>query len=400
MIRVHPSHLFSYQTLIDLFSYQTLIDHLFVLDRDADLVTPFLTQLTYEGALDEHFGIRAGVIEFPPAVAGGEHPLKMSLNSRDAIFNKIRNRHFAGVAAQLTWRARELQSRKNSTQEMSAAQMKSFVTNDLRALQLQQKSLSLHISACEAITKATRADFETQLMTEHGLVTGATSGREALAYLKDLIARQTPSRHVLRLLCLYSITGKGLSRAEYKDLCTDICNAYGHSHALTLLRLRRAGLLLLVDGGEEGGGGGSVLRRQVASSLGVWRAGHWQALARRLSLVPQGDDPIDLHNPSDMSYVFNGAYTPAIPRLVKEALTKGACAVVDALKLIPGVTTIKTGDREPLGQPVALVVVLGGITFAEIAALRLLGISANTKVLIASTSTTTGLSLVGSAIQN
>lgn len=39
-------------------------------DRDADLVTPLLTQLTYEGSVDEHFDIQAGVTELPQHVAG------------------------------------------------------------------------------------------------------------------------------------------------------------------------------------------------------------------------------------------------------------------------------------------------------------------------------------------
>lgn len=33
-------------------------DSLVIVDRATDLVTPFLTQLTYEGLLDEYFGIK------------------------------------------------------------------------------------------------------------------------------------------------------------------------------------------------------------------------------------------------------------------------------------------------------------------------------------------------------
>ena len=36
------------------------IDALIVLDRQIDLVTPLLTQLTYEGLIDELFGIKNG----------------------------------------------------------------------------------------------------------------------------------------------------------------------------------------------------------------------------------------------------------------------------------------------------------------------------------------------------
>jgi hypothetical protein len=33
-------------------------DSLVIIDRATDLITPFLTQLTYEGLLDEYFGIK------------------------------------------------------------------------------------------------------------------------------------------------------------------------------------------------------------------------------------------------------------------------------------------------------------------------------------------------------
>lgn len=36
---------------------QSQIDHLLLLDRGADLLTPLATQLTYEGLIDEIFGI-------------------------------------------------------------------------------------------------------------------------------------------------------------------------------------------------------------------------------------------------------------------------------------------------------------------------------------------------------
>lgn len=54
--------------------------------------------------------------------------------------------------------------------DMSVAQMKDFVGKDLKGLKETHKSLTLHISACEAITKKKTAsgDLQDQLATEHG----------------------------------------------------------------------------------------------------------------------------------------------------------------------------------------------------------------------------------------
>ena len=84
------------------FQFQTSsIGQLFVFDRDADYVTPLLTQLTYEGSIDEHFSIQAGVVDLPESVTGsGEGgkklPSKVMLHSRDSVFESIRHKHFAG----------------------------------------------------------------------------------------------------------------------------------------------------------------------------------------------------------------------------------------------------------------------------------------------------------------
>ena len=37
------------------------IDRLILIDREADLVTPCLSQLTYEGMIDEVFGVYNGI---------------------------------------------------------------------------------------------------------------------------------------------------------------------------------------------------------------------------------------------------------------------------------------------------------------------------------------------------
>ncbi|KAL7635067.1 UNVERIFIED_CONTAM: hypothetical protein RMT77_014052 [Armadillidium vulgare] len=384
-------------------SMKSGIGHLFVFDREADFVTPLLSQLTYEGALDEHYGIRAGVVEFPKDVIGSDHPSKVPLNSRDSVFDNIRNRHFAGVASHLARKARELQDRKQTTSSMTPSQMKDFVTNDLRTIQAIQKSLSLHISACEGITKNMRKDFDVQLTTEHGLVTGAVSSSEAKSYIEDCLARQVPSKITLRLLCLYSITQNGLNRRDYEALSIQVLKSHGYQHMLTLFKLRKMGLLIVEETGEESKEEKQKqVIRQMVLSIGNKKSNSWCVLAKKLKLIPDAEESIDLHNPTHMSYVFNGAYTPLIPHLISECLSKGPGSIVDTIKLIPGASDISItvdGTTTPIPK-VAVVLILGGITFAEIAALRLLSVSLSTKMIIASTSTTTGTSLISSAVSS
>uniref|UniRef100_A0A2P2I572 Vacuolar protein sorting-associated protein 33B-like n=1 Tax=Hirondellea gigas TaxID=1518452 RepID=A0A2P2I572_9CRUS len=392
------------------------IGQLFVLDRDADLVTPLLTQLTYEGSIDEHFGIQAGVVELPSHVTAEEGkpgPSKLMLNSKDAVFESIRNKHFAGVAGQLVRRAKEIHSKKEESEKMKTAQLKEFVANDLRELKTQQRSISLHLSVCEAITGATKRDFDVQLTTEHGLVTGATSASEAKIYFEDCCARQMPSNTCLRLLCLLSLTqSNGLSCKEFETLSSQLVAASGYRHLNTLFDLRQAGFLSVAESLSAESPQAIAMKglRQAASNLiNREQTGSWRSLCKLLKLIPDPDEPIELHNPSHMSYVFNGAYTPGIPQLVSQVLTKGVQSVSEALKLLPGTTitegwesaanTPNSSSAPALPPPVVLVLVLGGVTFAEIAAFKLLGLRTGNRIIVASTGTCTGNKIMSSITQ-
>lgn len=385
------------------------IGHLFILDRDADVITPLLTQLTYEGSIDEHFGIQAGVAELPQHLNSDSNksgPSKVMLNSKDQVFGTIRHKHFAGVAGQLVRKAKEIESRKEESKTMTPAQMKTFVASDLKELQVQRGSISLHLSVCEAITKATRRDFDVQLTTEHGLVTGGTPLSEAKAYFEDCCARQLPLATCLRLMCLISLTqSNGLSTKEYETFTQQLAAACGYRHILSLFDLRQAGLLNVSDVNSPNPPQALAMRglRQAASSLmNKGQFSSWRSLTKILKLIPDADEMIDLHNPSHLSYVFNGAYTPALVQLVSLCLTEGIGSVTDALKLIPGSSTAMGwgADDTAMLPPVVLVVILGGVTFSELAAFRLLGLRTGKRIVVASTSTMSGNKLINGITSN
>ncbi|CAL4065755.1 unnamed protein product, partial [Meganyctiphanes norvegica] len=392
-------------------SYQVPeIGHLFIFDRDADYVTPLLTQLTYEGSLDEHLEIKAGVIEFPPEVCGKDTPLKVPLNSKDTIYDNIRNRHFASVTSYLVTRAKEVQSKKEKAGNMTTSQMKDFVANDLRTLQTLSLTLSLHISACEAITKRIRRDFEDQLSSEHGLVTGAANTTKVMTFIKDSMARQLPMTASLRLLCLYSITQKGISTKDYEKLVTQLLQAYGYEHIISVHNLNKIGLLEkrtstnnTVNSSTTSSNNPTAQVQdrlaQVTSLLSLGGSS-WRSATKKLKLIPDADEHIDLHNPTHMSYVFNGAYTPAIPKIVSDAL-QGSQSLIDNLKVLPGDTVQRSQSPSGMtGAPpkVALVLVIGGITYSEVAALRLLAVRSSTRIIIATTNTITGNTLINSLL--
>lgn len=76
--------------------------------RSVDLVTPLATQLTYEGLIDELYGISHGTVQFPPHMfptnddnlsnVSAEDKKQVILNSNDKLFAELRDKNFRAVS--------------------------------------------------------------------------------------------------------------------------------------------------------------------------------------------------------------------------------------------------------------------------------------------------------------
>jgi hypothetical protein len=97
------------------------IDNLILIDRSVDYLTPMMTQLTYEGLIDENFGIKYTQFEMPQErpKSDATNDMKISvvemkksiviLNSSDSLFSEIRDRNFHSINHVLSRTAKELQ---------------------------------------------------------------------------------------------------------------------------------------------------------------------------------------------------------------------------------------------------------------------------------------------------
>jgi len=358
---------------------QSQIGHVFLIDRDVDLVTPQCSQVAYEGLLDDTFGINSSYVEFGPEVTGTDATMKLILTSSDEVFNDIRDQHLTSVFSFLSGKAKDLQSGYDKRHNMtSVSQMKDFVANDLKGLKQAHKSLTVHIGACEYIMKSkAKGEFEEQMRTEHSLLEGSDT-RENIQYIEELINKQCDKFVVLRLLCLLSLTQNGIASQTYRSLKTQFLHSYGFEHLLTFSTLQRLGMLVEQETGQSAAklGGG------IAATLAGKSSNH-KLRCKKLNLIPKTPDDINLKRPNDMSYVFSGAYTPLCCRLVEQVLQKeGFTGLEDVTKLLPGPSFYKpkaksaksgVSSSKAGSSQVVLVYFLGGCTFSEISALRLLG---------------------------
>ncbi|KAL3865585.1 hypothetical protein ACJMK2_042960, partial [Sinanodonta woodiana] len=384
------------------------IGHLILFDRDIDYVTPLCTQVTYEGLLDDIFGIKCGFIEFDIDISGKEQGAKILLSSKDMLYDDIRNRHFTNVFDLLKSKAKELQALSDKRHGLSSVtEMKDFVANDLKNLKQEKQILSYHIGACERIIeKKTKSDFEDYIQTEHSLLEGS-SLRSCMGYIEDCINKQEKLIGTLRLMCLLSLTQDGIPARDYRNLKTWFLHSHGFEQMLTFYNMKKLGLFREQNPSFQSA---KPLPKMATGIDPLAGNSNFKALRKRLNLVPSED--VDLKNPLDMSYVFSGAYSPLSCKLVEQCLSREGLEEITKT-LIGGdrdtctsevkLKTVKVGKGQvkpgPSPAKAVLVYFLGGCTYSEIIALRFLGKKTGYTFLIATTAIINGHSLLESIVE-
>lgn len=427
---------------------------LYLIDRDSDFASLLLSQSNYEGFLDESFQICCNKIEFSAIHSGStdKTTIKHLLGADvDPIFRDIRDNHFSTVFSLLKTKMQEMKEKYSRSQDMNLLNLKNFVANELKGLQAEFKCLGLHISACEEIMRErNKYDFGDQLRTEQNIIDGVEI-RRCLDYISKMIAHQLNPYVPLRLLALLSMTQGGLPPKDYKKYHSLYCENYGLPQNLTFRNLRKLGLVTEMNmsfnaltGGVLGysskeskavkpsnmpsplslasftGAMSSLTEKAsgrvaaVVSSSVLPRRGNLSVMMKKFQLVPEvGDVGYNIREPKDPAFVFNGSYIPMVCQLIDNCVLGSPkknsqlnMTPTEIMKLLPGPNFkrkqafLNTFPLSPAHdnqkERSILVYFIGGVTFAEVTALRFLAKHRNVKIAIATTSVINGNKLIDS----
>ena len=421
------------------------VESLIIIDRGVDFPTVLLTQLTYEGLIDEEYGISANQVEIDSSIAGAP-PIQVSssssaaaqtsslkrkiiLDGSDALYGTLRDSNCAVVGPMLNKVARRLQTTYDSrnTSTKSVNELREFVAK-LPGYQAEHASLKLHTNLAEDIIKKTRSEIFTRLLEVQQNIAAGADPNTQHDNIEELIARNVPLAKVLRLLCLESTMSEGLRRGDLEHFKRAIVQGYGHQHLLTLSALEKMGLLEPRVGGPFGSG---------SSQPGTTT--NYTSVRKNLHLI---FDEVNEAEPDDIAYVFSG-YAPLSVRLVQCILQKhyllsltaprsatnqamtasnastGWKPFEDIIKQVRGATfdETQTGEEKAvrakqmlngsshgdMGKTV-IVFFLGGVSRAEIAALRFMAKQLRDegrtrRLLICTTNIINGNLMMGAAIE-
>jgi vacuolar protein sorting-associated protein 33A len=408
------------------------LDSLIIIDRDVDFATLLLTQLTYEGLIEETVGIQHNQAEVdssitgtapqpsnqqaqsststnmsPPSTTRQSLKTKIKLDSSDSLYSQLRSTNFAIVGSLLNKLARRLESDYELRHSARTTTELGDFVKKLPVYQQEHQSLRIHTNLAEEIMKQTRSETFSRVLEVQQNIAAGTDATYQHDTIEELIARDVSLPTILRLLCLESCISGGLRPRDLEAFKRQILHAYGSQHLLTLDALEKtellqprssANALLLPIPGT-----GNAAATTGANTPGTKT--NYNYLRKVLRLIM---DEVNEQDPNDIAYVYSG-YAPLSVRIIQCILQKpfiqslnrspfpltpastGWQGFEDVLKSAKGPTftiTQKAGDEKAVkardslkgsgGGPAAgwktvYVLFLGGITFTEIAALRFVG---------------------------
>ncbi|KAG6446793.1 hypothetical protein O3G_MSEX004585 [Manduca sexta] len=344
------------------------IDQLLLLDRAIDFTSVMATQLTYEGLIDEIYGIKSSTATFPgekfvsaddpnPEVTAREKK-RVILNSSEELFTELRDCSFTAVGPTLSKKTHVIKTQLDERHKNKSVQEIRHFVDRLPQLLANKQSLVTHTAIAEYIKETTDSfDFHDTMQCEEDFL-NCVDNEKVCPYIEDLIAQKAPLTKVLRLICLQCSTGSGLKPKVLEYYKRELVQVYGLKTWLTICNLEKCELLKPQQGSRQY----AVLRKALHLTMD------------------------DSEKNTNDSYLVN-KYTPLTVRLSEHiAKNKGWSGIQDMLGLLPGPTidelqtsqarmnrrnSASSENSSSIENPrVILVFFIGGCTYQEISALR------------------------------
>ena len=306
------------------------IDTMIIFDRQVDLISPLITQLTYEGLIDEFFGIKNSSVKLSSekftknqddasleASGEGHGSANVSvkqfpLSSSEELYCDLRDKNFNAVGPILSKKVRAVsQAFEERHTTNSVKELKSFV-DKLPQMQALKQSLATHTSIAELVKEKTETpSFLEFLQIEQELVNNQNVHR-TLDFVEDAACQGMELTRILRVACLQSVISNGLKPKTLETYRKLLLQAYGHVHLTSMINLEKSKLL--------------------CSNSSTSASSIYSILRNRLRLT---QDDVNEQNPNDITYVHS-VYAPLSIRLIQYCSTPGWKTIRDVLDMLPG----------------------------------------------------------------
>ena len=336
-----------------------------VLDRSTDFITTLTTNYTYEGLIDDFFGINLGTIKIKESMLNemskkidsqNEKKITYSLTSYgNPFYSQVGCMHYLDAHKYLSKLSEYYTSiaTKDKAKEKNTVEDINRTTNDLRTYITEVKeplytnrSILYHI-----INSVSDSQYIQYIKNEQILLTGEIPTNLHL-YYEDYICDKRDLNKILKLMVIESLTQGGIQ--NYNSIKRDILNIYGYQNIFLFRDLEHLGWLK-----EK-----TYIKNLMEMS--------YEQIAEKLELVKSnyGEKKID-----DCSFTMSG-YCPISLKLIEKGVEGKWNKIQDILKKMPGDLTFPVDESE-IAKPskevnTIFLVFVGGVTYTEIQGVRFL----------------------------
>jgi hypothetical protein len=225
---------------------------------------------------------------------------------------------------------------------------------------MEKASLTNHMNLLEYINKKqVKPIYKFYYNFEKSLLKGETNNK-LFDFIEDEMSKKADKYNLLRILCLENAIHSGIKNKTLEQIKKDFLNTYGYQDLFLWRNLEKVEMLKPLDSQN-----------------------FYIEANKKLQLIFGN---VDLNEPNDTSYAYIG-YSPIIIRLIEKGISQGGWGnIKDILKKIPGDSNFPSDESDIFSNNIdkqfILVVFIGGITYGELAAIRLLNKKNRTKKFI------------------
>lgn len=187
------------------------IQFLGIFDRSVDFLTPLLKQMTYEGLVDEFYGITGNYVSLPAEMLSyGEkkkenqpsHRTVLMNGEKDYIFQEVRGQNIGTARQNLRKKLKDLEKAQEEAKNMKDVNEKKKQTIRISN---EKDFLTKHIDITYALSESMKTiGFHKELMLTQQCLLG-NGEKEIPEYYSNLIPFGLPLEKLMRPLCLHSV---------------------------------------------------------------------------------------------------------------------------------------------------------------------------------------------------
>ena len=321
-------------------------------DRNIDFITPLCTVNTYEGLLNEYFGINFNSMKIETKLLlkkDKKEFTKIDLSNRNKLYSMIKDYNIIRLKLFLHRRIRYY---NNLIKESKEETESSKLLDNLKKIQQISKdknALEDNILISNILSeKMNQPIYNLYLRNEQFILSLIPSEKLNDFYENEMAKKNYEPYNLLKLFCLESLTQNGIKK-NYENFKKEFLTINGFENIILWNNLEKL----------------KILKKNEKSNF------NFEKLTKYLKLIVEN---INLLEEDDASYVYSG-YCPITIRLLEKGIKFGFSKLKNLIDMLPGESYFGKSDQEILNikeKKFILLVYIGGITYGEIAAIRYL----------------------------